>query len=133
MVRQGIRHALQLAAITSLALACMFYPFMPGTHDRLAVTLSAMAQVLGLTGVLMVPIGILWLLHELAVLRARRQGSATPRDRGSWFALGAIVASAVVMVGIAFAAATHTGPSLATAVLMVWVLFIRRAWPSVST
>jgi hypothetical protein len=131
MVRQGIRHTLQLAAITSLALACMFYPFIPGTHDRLAVTLSAMAQVLGLTGVLMVPIGILWLLHELAVLRVRRQGSAARRDWGSWFALGAIVASAVVMAGVAFAAATHTGPSLAIVVLIAWISIIRRALTSV--
>ena len=131
MMQQGIRHALQLAAITSLPLVCMFYPYMPGPHDRLAVTLSAMAQGLGLTGVVLVPIGILWLLHELAVLHARRQGSATPRDRRSWFALGAIAASAGVMAGVAFAAATHTGPSLAVAVLIAWVLFIRSALTSV--
>jgi hypothetical protein len=34
----------RIAAITILAVACMFYPFLPGRYDRLAVTLSTMAQ-----------------------------------------------------------------------------------------
>jgi hypothetical protein len=122
-----MRHAVQLAAMTIGGLACMFYPFMPGTHDRLAVSLSAMAQAVGFTGGLVIPIGILWLLDELAILRARRHGSTTRSGRGPWFALSAIAASAVMMIGAAFAAATHTGPSLAVAVFLLWLAIVRRA------
>lgn len=131
MMRHGIRHTLQLAAITILAVACMFYPFMPGTHDRLAATLSMMAQVLGLTGLLMVPIGILWLTYELAILRARRQGSVPRTKRGHWLAFCAMAASAVVAAGVALAAGIYTGPSLAIAVLILWASIIRRAVASV--
>jgi hypothetical protein len=125
--RHGIRHALQVAAITILALACMFYPFMPGTHDRLAVTLSIMAQVLGLTGLLMVPIGILWLTDELAIQRARRNGSLPRTARRRWWAFAAMTFSAVVAAGVALAAAIHTGPSLAVFVVTAWAFIIRRA------
>jgi hypothetical protein len=131
MAPQGIKHTLQLPAVTILALTCMFYPFMPGTYDRLAVSLSAMAQALGVTGLLMVPIGILWLIHELARRRARTQGSAPRRERRSWFALSATAASVVVMAGVALAAAIESGPALAVAVLMLWVFIIRRALAAV--
>ena len=127
MMPHGLRHTLQLAAITVLAVACMFYPFMPGTHDRLAATLSMMAQVLGLTGLLMVPIGLPWLTDELASLRARRQGAVARTARGHWFACCAMAASAVVAAGVALAAGIHTGPSLAVAVLILWASIIRRA------
>jgi len=130
MMGHGIRHALQLAAVTILPLTCMFYPFMPGTHDRLAATLSMMAQVLGFAGLLMAPIGILWLGYELAILRARRQGSVPGTAKRHWLAFCAMTASAVVAAGVA-SAAMHTGPSLAVAVLVLWAYIIRRALASV--
>jgi hypothetical protein len=110
----------------------MFYPFMPGRHDRLAVTLSSMAQVAGVTGLLMVPIGILWLAHELRMRRARQRGSAHPGNMGYWLAFSAIGVSAVVIAGVALTAAIHTGPSLAVVVLALWIHTIRRALVSMS-
>lgn len=127
MLQHRIRHTLQLATTTILALGCMFYPFMPGPHDRMAATLSMMAQVLGLTGLVMVPIGIIWLTYELAMVRARRQGSVPRTAKGHWLAFCAMTASAMVAAAVALAAATHTGPSLAVVVLMLWVYIIRRA------
>ena len=109
----------------------MFYPFMPGTHDRLAATLSMMAQVLGFAGLLMAPIGILWLGYELAILRARRQGSVRRTAKRRWLAFCAMTASAVVAAGVAASAAMYTGPSLAVAVLVLWAYIIRRALASV--
>ena len=38
-----------------------FLPFFPGGHDPLAVPLSAMAWALGRVGLLLVPVGGLWL------------------------------------------------------------------------
>lgn len=130
--RHGIRHTLQLAAIVVLVLACMFYPFMPGTHDRLAVTLSIMAQALGFAGLVMVPIGILWLISELATLRERRPGLAPRPAKRHWFAFAAMAASAVPAAVVAFAAAAATGPSLAVAVVLLWGYVIRRTFASVT-
>ena len=117
MRRSPIRHALQLAGITVLVLACMFYPFMPGPHDRLATTLSSMVQALGFTGLLLVPIGVFWLAYELRALRARRH----------WFAFAALIASAVVAAGVTLVALIQTGPSLAVVVVILWGVIVRRA------
>lgn len=109
----------------------MFYPWMPGPHDRLAVTLSTMAQALGFTGVLMVPIGIAWLSYEVTAVRARRHASARGSAKSHWFAFAALIASVVIAAGVALAALIHTGLSLAVAVLVLWAYIIRRALPVV--
>src|SRR5688572_30512268 len=113
-----IRHLVQIAAITVAALACMFYAFLPGTHDRLAVTLSGMARLLGWAGLLLVPIGALWLLDEI-VKAGRAQGAKARTNKGYYFALASLGASFVVAAGVAFAA-THTGLSLGLMVLIFW-------------
>jgi len=43
----------------------MFLPFIPGRYDGLAVTLSFMTQLSSLTGLLLVPLGLLWLWFEI--------------------------------------------------------------------
>lgn len=52
-----------LAATASLIL-CTVLPFLPGGYDRLAVPLSAMAQMVGAAGLVIVPFGALWLAAE---------------------------------------------------------------------
>lgn len=124
-----IRHLLQIAAATVLGLACMFYPFMPGTYDRMAVTLSGMAQVVGAVGLLLVPIGVAWLIHEL-VQRRRRLGADTQNGKSHLFAFGALGASLIVGAGVALAA-MEIGLSLAIAVSVLWIYGMRRAVPAV--
>jgi hypothetical protein len=86
-----------------------------------------MAQVVGLIGLVMVPIGILWLAHDLRMWRARRRDPAPRSNLGYWLALSAIGASTLVIAGVALAAAIHTGPSLGFVVLVVCLYMIRRA------
>src|SRR5687768_9265510 len=124
-----IRHFLWIAAITVLALASMFYPFMPGTYDRMAIPLSGIVQVCGLTGLLLVPIGMVWLIYEL-VNRRRTLGSLPQHGRRHWFAVCALAASLVVGAGVALAS-IQTGPSLAVCVLILCVYGISRAAPAV--
>jgi len=124
-----IRHFLRIAVITVLALASMFYPFMPGTYDRMAIPLSGMAQVLGLAGLLLVPIGVVWLIYEL-VNRRRRLGSLSQKEKGHWFAVAALAASLVVGAGVALAS-MQTGPSLAVGLLILCVFGVWRAAPAV--
>jgi hypothetical protein len=51
-----------VAAVCGLVV-CMLLPYLPGRHDVLAVTLSSLAQVLGILSLLLVPVGAVWLLH----------------------------------------------------------------------
>ena len=48
-------------AIVTVVIVATFLPFVPGGHDPLAVPLSAMAWALGRVGLLLVPVGGLWL------------------------------------------------------------------------
>ncbi len=125
-----IRHFLWIAAITVLALAGMFYPFMPGTYDRMAIPLSGIIQVMGLAGLLLVPIGMVWLVYEL-VNRRRRLGPPPQEGKSHWFAVCALAALLVVGAGVA-PASIQTGPSLAVCLLILCVHGIWRAAPAVS-
>lgn len=40
----------------------MFRPFMPGSYDSLSVPLSFMAQIFSISGLILVPVGLLWLI-----------------------------------------------------------------------
>src|SRR5688572_4113309 len=104
-----VRHTIQIVAITVLALVCIFYPFFPGRHDRLAVTFSMMAQMSGFAGLLLVPIGVLWLIFEV-MKRGNKQDSVSRTNRGYFFALAALAGSFVVAGGVALAALIHIGP-----------------------
>ena len=54
-------HLGRIVGMAALLVVCMVYPFLPGGYDRLAVPLSAMAQVFGVVGLALVPGGLLWL------------------------------------------------------------------------
>ncbi len=126
-----IRHVFRIALITILALACMFYPFLPGTHDRLAVTLSMMARVLGWAGLILVPIGAIWLIYEQLKRKAETRLESR-QDKGLYFAIAALGASLVVAAAVALAASTQTGLSLGLGVLLLWAFVIRRFMPAVT-
>jgi hypothetical protein len=68
-----VRHSARMIAATLLIAACMFLPFLPGEYDGLAVTLSTMSQLFGMTGLLLVPLGAIWLGYELR-MRAPKAG-----------------------------------------------------------
>ena len=62
-----VKHFVWMAGIITLVALCIFYPFFPGEYDGLAVTLSAMSQLLGIVGLLLVPIGIAGLFNRSLV------------------------------------------------------------------
>jgi hypothetical protein len=107
----------------------MFYPFMPGPYDRMAVTLSGMARIFGVAGLLLVPVGMVWLIHEL-VKRRRRRDSVPHAVKSHWFAVCALAASLVVGVAVALAS-MRTGPSLAISVLILVMYGVWRTAPAV--
>ena len=124
-----IRHVLWIVAIAVLALTAMFYPFMPGTYDRMAVPLSGLAQVVGLAGLLLVPIGLAWLTYEL-MKRRRGPGSVAHKEKGHWFAAPALTSAVVVGAALALAV-MQTTPSLAAALLLLCAYGVWRGAPAV--
>jgi hypothetical protein len=114
-----LRHLARLSAATSIIVACMFLPFLPGGYDALAVTLSIMSQLFGIAGLLLVPLGAIWLTYELAV-RAPNARTWRGKDLGFWFALASIGAATLVALIVSLGAVIGAGPSLALGTIALW-------------
>jgi hypothetical protein len=85
-------HALHLVCVASIAAVLALltvYPFLPGRHDPLAASLSIGAQVFGVIGWLLVPIGTCWL--------------ALPRYAFGWALIGITVGVLIALVLSLFA------------------------------
>jgi hypothetical protein len=78
-----VGHLLRIAVIVVVADLIMAYRFLPGAYDRLAVPLSLMVQVFGLVGLLLVPVGGLWLADQVrsGPVGARRDRASSRRVR----------------------------------------------------
>ena len=104
-------------AIVTGVIVMTFLPFAPGGYDSLAVPLAVMAWVLGRVGLLLVPIGLLWLWA------LSRDAMARPR----WLirlSAGTSVLILMVMTVIAFAASGSL--LLATGTAAVATLLVAR-------
>jgi hypothetical protein len=108
-----------MSAATLVIAACMLLPFLPGTYDTLAVTLSSMSQLFGIAGLLLVPLGAIWLAYEFT-LRAPNARTRRGRDIGFWFALVSIGASTLVALIVSLPALINVGPSLALGMVVLW-------------
>ena len=100
-------------------LACsVFYPFLPGSHDPLAVPVSQVVQVAAATSLLLVPIGLLWLAIQS---RGGERSSFAAQRRCGVAAAGLAVLTSVVAIGVALGS---SGAMLAllTAVLCAYGL-----------
>ena len=113
------RHLALMMVASSLIVACMFYPFLPGNYDGLAVTLSAMAQLFGMAGLLLVPLGAIWLVYEFK-MRAANAGTRPGNRTVYWFGLASICASTLVAIVVSLGAAVDNHLSLGLGVIAVW-------------
>jgi hypothetical protein len=91
------RHLALIAGVTAVLVFVMLRPFLPGRHDGLAVPLSTMVQVFGVVGLLLLPVGLAWLVHEL---RSERKNGRRRYVFASLTA-GFVVAAAVSLAGVA--------------------------------
>jgi MFS family permease len=89
-----IGHALRIAAGIAGAGLCAIVPFLPGRYDPMAVTVSMMAQVFGLAGLIIVPVGLLWMVAE-------HRGRSTRRRA---YAIAALIVCSAVWLLISFVA-----------------------------
>jgi hypothetical protein len=113
-----VRHLAFLMAASSLIVGCMFYPYLPGDYDGLAVTLSAMAQLFAMAGLVLVPLGAIWLAYEIktAAAKSRAPGKRT----GYWFGLASIGAATLVAIVVSFGAAIDHHLSFGLGVIVIW-------------
>jgi hypothetical protein len=94
----------------------------PGTYDGLALAVAGMAQLVGWASILLVPLGAVWLFYEVR-LAGRAPGA---RDWGPWFGMAAITACTLVALGLAMVALISAGPTLAVAVMTLWLYAVTR-------
>ncbi len=123
-----IAHLVRMGALTVLIVACTFLPFFPGAYDGLAVTLSGMSQLFGVAGLLLVPIGALWLIYE-SRKRAPKNRERSHKDKAYYFAIASVVASSIVAAIVSLGAFVNLGLSLGLGVLAFWTYCVSRMAP----
>lgn len=116
------RHLILLTATALLVVACMLYPFFPGEYDGFAATLFAISHLIAFAGVLLVPLGAIWLALELRD-RTRAQGGpshATTRHR---MAIASLAAATLVGIAASLIAFANIGRSLGLALILfcLWI------------
>jgi hypothetical protein len=97
-----------IVGIAAIVVFCIFYPFLPGRYDALAVPLSGAAQAFAIAGLLFAPLGALWLAHELWRQERRRH----------YFAAATVIMSTIIV--LAFSILIAAGISLASAVITLF-------------
>jgi hypothetical protein len=110
------------SAATAFILLCTLLPFLPGRYDGVAIPLSVMALMLGRTGLLLVPIGALWLVNESTTWIG---SSGATSARGYLFAFTGLAAFGLVCVFVTLGGFAVSGvalgvASLALSTYVVW-------------
>jgi hypothetical protein len=112
-----IAHAVGIAAATTALVLLALWPFLPGPYDSLAVPLSMMAQLLARGGLLLVPVGALWLVSAY-----RRRAERAPRG----FVIAAVFVSSLVWAVVSLGAAAFGGTLLGIGAVALWVFVLVR-------
>jgi len=94
-----VAHLFRITAATACVILCTLLPFLPGRYDGLAVPVSTMAQLVGKLGLLLVPVGGVWVAAE----HRRRTGRARYAC-----ALAALIVSSVVWVLVSLVVMTES-------------------------
>ncbi|MDX1939805.1 MAG: hypothetical protein SFU99_04590 [Saprospiraceae bacterium] len=108
-----ILHFIRIIIIIGSLLACMMLPFMPGAYDGLALTLSYMAQAFGILGLLLVPIGVIWLIYEV-----KKQAKI------HHFATATVVVSSFIAVVLSIVASANVGYSFGVLTFALWLYIL---------
>ena len=117
-----IKHTVGIVAAIAFVFLCTLLPFLPGSPDGLAVALSEMAHIFGTLGLLLVPIGLLWIATDRSKRLAQKR---------HLFPLLGLIASTLVWVGLGLAAVVQSGFVLGFAIVVLWFWLLRKAWTNV--
>ncbi len=123
-------HWLQLVSLNLVVILCIFLPFIPGPYDNLSLGLSALAQVSGLIGLPLVPVGIFWLIQEIK----KKTGQANPQSHwgsGYYYAITATFICALISLFILLVLLMMIGPSAIVIALLVMGFSLYKIWPTI--
>ena len=107
---------IRIAAISLVIAIAMFLPYMPGEYDALSVTLSGMTQFFAIGGLVLVPIGAAWLIHD----------AASRTNRSFAFGILSLVMASLLMLVVAAAAREFVGLSGTVITLLLWAYLASR-------
>lgn len=113
-------HFLGIAAATAVFILCTLLPFLPGPYDPLALPLSMMARVAGFVGLLLTPVGALWLASRYSRPLAGLRHAC---------AVAALIVSSFVWAAVSLAAFALGSLSLALLCLALGVYVVFRVAP----
>ncbi|MFY9341911.1 MAG: hypothetical protein WAT39_05455 [Planctomycetota bacterium] len=115
---------LRTGVVLLLLLAATLLPFLPGRHDVLAIPLSTVAQGLGFAALLVVPVGVLWLVHGL-----RHRGDTAAADLvRARYALAALAVATALALLAAMLTVTQAGISAGAAMVVGTLLAAGYFW-----
>jgi hypothetical protein len=109
---------LGIAAATALVMVCTLLPFLPGGYDQLAVPLSAIAQLIGTAGLLVVPFSALRLAAERSPRLGRWRFAST---------LLVLISTTFFWALVFVSSLVHSGLTLGIIVLAAAGYVVRRA------
>jgi hypothetical protein len=121
-------HCLAFTVLVTTLILVVVYPFLPGGYDSLAVALSTMAQVFGVLGLLLVPVGLVWLMYEVRKAARLKRGLPT-KARGFAFALASVIVFALIVLAVALVGVATAGIALGMALVAVALYALNRLIP----
>ena len=123
-------HWLLLFGLNILVVLCIFLPFLPGPYDKLSYGLSGVAQLTGFLGLLLVPIGTLWLIQEIKNL-ANTDKPVNNWTNGFYYAICAVSIFIFVGLFVALMLFATVGLSVGVIGLFILVLILYRLIPDI--
>lgn len=112
--------AFRIGAVTASIILLTLFPFLPGRYDSVAVPVSLMCQLFGKLGLLLVPVGIVWVAAEYWSLHAGKRFA---------FGMTALITSSFLWILVSMAAMTESlmlgTAALVAGIWIVWRLFRR--------
>lgn len=108
------RHLSFIAFLTASLALGIAYPFLTGDYDRLAIPISTMIQVFGLVGMILVPVGILWI--------------TIPKYRIGFLVASFIISTFIVLL-IALFATLSVGKAFGLLVILHWIIIVAVMFP----
>lgn len=116
-----LTHVLGVAAVTAVIVFSTLLPFLPGGYDSLAEPLSTMARIFGIVGLLLVPVGAIWMASGYWSRHARMQYG---------IAIAALIASLVVWLPVSLFALIGSGILFGVATMTLWIYVVWRTLPA---
>ena len=115
-----VTHFFRITAAMAFVILCTLLPFLPGRYDSLAVPLSLMSQLFAKGGLLLVPVGALWMASRYWSRLAGNQ----------WvLAIAALIASSIVWFIVSLGALVSSGLLLGLGALALWAYLVSRVLP----